>query len=72
MLTDKKNDAKEIVKLSEYVSNNEKLEKIVKKYEKEIMKETLAEKVEYNAKRDDYTEVSINDEKLMLDVEVIK
>ena len=55
-----------------YVSNNEKLEKIVKKYEKEIMKETLAEKVEYNAKRDDYTEVSINDEKLMLDVEVIK
>ena len=55
-----------------YVSDNEKLEKIVKKYEKEIMKETLAEKVEYNAKRDDYTEVSINDEKLMLDVEVIK
>ena len=38
-------------------------------FEKEIMKETLAEKVEYNAKKDTYTEVSINGEKLMLDVE---
>ena len=45
------------------------LEAVVKKFEKEIMKETLAEKVEYNAKKDTYTEVSINGEKLMLDVE---
>ena len=37
----------------------------------EIMKETLTEKVFYNEKRDSYTEVSINGEKLMLDVEVI-
>ena len=59
-------------KITLYVSENEKLEKIIKKFEKEIMKETLAEKVEYNTKTDNYTEVSINDEKLMLDVEVIK
>ena len=47
------------------------LEAIVKKFENEIMKETLTEKVLYNEKRDTYTEVTINGEKLMLDVEVI-
>ena len=46
-------------------------EEIVKKFENEIMKETLTEKVLYNEKRATYTEVSINGEKMMLDVEVI-
>ena len=41
-------------------------------FEKEIKKETLTENVVYDAKRDTYTEVSINGEKLMLDVEVVK
>ena len=50
---------------------NEMLEAIVKKFENEIMKETLTEKVVYNTQRNSYTEVTINGEKLMLDVEVI-
>ena len=56
-------------KITLYVAENSMLEAVVKKFEKEIMKETLTEKVEYNAKKDTYTEVSINGEKLMLDVE---
>ena len=57
-------------KINLYVAENEMLEAIVKKFENEIMKETLTEKVLYNEKRDTYTEVSINGEKLMIDVEV--
>ena len=58
-------------KINLYVSENPMIEEIVKKFENEIKKETLTEKVVYDAKRDTYTEVSINGEKLMLDVEVI-
>ena len=57
-------------KINLYVAENEMLEAIVKKFENEIMKETLTEKVVYNSQRDSYTEVTINGEKLMLDVEV--
>ena len=57
-------------KINLYIAENEMLEAVVKKYENEIMKETLTEKVLYNEKRETYTEVSINGEKLMLDVEV--
>ena len=59
-------------KITLYVSENQMLENLVKKFDKEIMKETLTKTIEYNTKRDTYTEVSINGEKLMLDVEVIK
>ena len=59
-------------KINLYVSENEMLEKLVKKFETEIKKETLTENVLFNTKRDTYTEVSINGEKLMLDVEVVK
>ena len=48
------------------------LEELIKKFEVDIKKETLTENILFNAKRDTYTEVSINGEKLMLDVEVIK
>ena len=58
-------------KINLYVAENEMLEVIVKKFENEIMKETLTEKIVYNLQRDTYTEVAINGEKLMLDVEVI-
>jgi isoleucyl-tRNA synthetase len=58
-------------KINLYVAENTMLEAIVKKYENEIMKETLTEKVLYNESRTSYTEVAINGEKLMLDVEVI-
>ena len=59
-------------KINLYISENSMLESVVKKFETEIKKETLTEKVFYNENRDGYTEVSINGEKLMLDVEVIK
>ena len=59
-------------KINLYVSENKMLEGLIKKFESEIKKETLTENVVFNAKRDTYTEVSINGEKLMLDVEVIK
>ena len=58
-------------KINLYVAENTMLEAIVEKFENEIMKETLTEKVVYNSQRDTYTEVVINGEKLMLDVEVI-
>ena len=58
-------------KINLYVSENSMIEEIVKKFENEIKKETLTVKVVYNAKRDTYTEVNINGEKLMLDVEVV-
>ena len=48
------------------------LEELVKKFESEIKKETLTENIVFNTQRDTYTEVSINGEKLMLDVEVVK
>ena len=59
-------------KINLYVSENEMLEELVKKFEKDIKKETLTENILFNAKRDTYTEVSINGGKLMLDVEVVK
>ena len=59
-------------KINLYVAENEMLEKLVKKFETDIKKETLTEKVLFNSKRDTYTEVSINGEKLLLDVEVVK
>ena len=59
-------------KINLYIAENSMLESVVKKFETEIKKETLTEKIFYNEKKDGYTEVSINGEKLMLDVEVIK
>ena len=59
-------------KINLYVSENEMLEELVKKFESEIKKETLTENIVFNTQRDAYTEVSINGEKLMLDVEVVK
>ena len=58
-------------KINLYVAENKMLEEVIKKFEDEIKKETLTEKVVYNTKRSDYAEVSINGEKLMLDVEVV-
>jgi isoleucyl-tRNA synthetase len=55
-----------------YVSDNEMLEKIIEKFEKNIQKDTLAEKIVYNEVRETYTETKINGEVLKIDVEVIK
>ena len=48
------------------------VKELVKKFESEIKKETLTENIVFNTQRNTYTEVSINGEKLMLDVEVVK
>jgi len=67
----KDKDFEVLDKINLYIAENDMLEAIINKHENEIMKETLTEKVFYNEKRDNYTEVSINGEKLMLDVEVV-
>jgi isoleucyl-tRNA synthetase len=54
-----------------YVSGNEMLEAVVEKFEAHIMRETLAIEVVYNGARE-YTESSINGEKLNLAVEVVR
>jgi len=55
-------------KINLYVSGNEMLEKIVKKFEDTIKKETLAVELFYN-KEAEYTESNINGEKLNIFVE---
>ena len=55
-----------------YVSENEMLEKVIKKFEETIKHDTLADSIVYNDSRDTYTETPINGEKLLLDVEKIK
>ncbi|MFL0245362.1 isoleucine--tRNA ligase [Candidatus Clostridium stratigraminis] len=58
-------------KIKLYVSDNEMLEAVIRKFESHIMKETLTVEVIYNAERE-YNEASINGEKLKLAVEVVK
>ena len=53
-----------------YVSNNQVVEEIVKKFEDTIKHDTLADSVVYNEERKSAEEVSINGEKVMFDVEV--
>ncbi|MBQ9659602.1 MAG: isoleucine--tRNA ligase [Clostridia bacterium] len=59
-------------KINLYVSGNENIESIIKKFEDSIKKDTLTVEVVYNAEHEGYTEVNINGEKLNLDVEVVK
>ncbi len=54
-----------------YVSGNEKLEKVIKKFEDSLKTDTLAEEVIYNKDRNSYTETNINGEKLNIDVEKV-
>ena len=58
-------------KIKLYVSDNEKLEGVVKKFEAQIKKETLAVEVVYNENRE-YSSCNINGEKLNIAVEVLK
>lgn len=58
-------------KINLYVGENDKLEKLINKYEEQIKKETLALKINYN-ENVDYKEVKINDQMLKLAVEVVK
>ena len=54
-----------------YVSGNEMLENIIKKFEKTIKHDTLAKEIIYGKERKTYTESKINGETLDIDVEVI-
>ena len=58
-------------KIKLYVSDNDMLINVIKKFEDTIKKETLTEEVIYSLEAD-YTEVTINGEKLNMTVEVIK
>ena len=55
-----------------YVAGNEMLEEVIKKFAEQIQKDTLANNIFYNEERTNYTETSINGEKLNIDVEVVK
>ena len=55
-----------------YVSGNQMLEKIVKKFEDTIKHDTLADNVIYDGTRISYTDTPINGENLLIDVEVVK
>ncbi len=55
-----------------YVSENENLENVIKKYEDIIKKDTLANNIFYNEKGREYVDTNINGEKLKISVEVIK
>lgn len=55
-----------------YVSGNEVLEAVVKKYEDVIKHDTLAKDVFYNVDGKDYVETPINGESLNIFVEVVK
>ena len=47
-----------------YVEGNEKIEKIIRKFEETIKHDTLANNIFYNEKNLEYTEMNINGEKI--------
>lgn len=55
-----------------YVAENEKLEEIIKKFEKNIQHDTLADNIIYNESDKEYVDTNINGENLKICVEVIK
>ena len=55
-----------------FVSENETVESIVRKFEDTIKHDTLADEIIYNAPKENYEEISINGEKTMISVEIIK
>ncbi|NLK95981.1 MAG: isoleucine--tRNA ligase [Clostridiales bacterium] len=59
-------------KINLYVKDNDKLVSVIKKYESNIKKETLTLDIFYSEVNNDYTEVMINGEKLLMDVKVVK
>ena len=55
-----------------YVAENEKLEEIIKKFEKNIQHDTLADNIIYNESDKEYVDTNINGENLKICVEGIK
>ena len=58
-------------KINLYVAENEMLENVVKKFEDQIKKDTLAISINYNINRTNYTDTSINGENLQIEVEKV-
>ncbi len=58
-------------KITLYISGNEVIEKVVKKYEDTIKHDTLAIEVKYNEQRNDYTQMNINGESVNIDVQKV-
>ena len=54
-----------------YVSGNDKVEKVIKKFEDSLKTDTLAEEVVYDKERNSYTQTNINGETLDIDVEKV-
>jgi len=52
-----------------YVTGNEKLENVIKKFAQQIQKDTLANNIFYHEEKANYTETTINGEKLQIFVE---
>ena len=52
-----------------YVSGNEKVEEVIKKFEDTIKHDTLADNIFYNQDRKEYVDTNINGENLKIDVE---
>ena len=65
----KDRDFEVLDRITLYVYGNENVEKIVKKFEDTIKHDTLADKVVYDEKRETAEEVSLNGEKVLMDVE---
>lgn len=54
-----------------FVANNDKLISKIKKFEEQIKQDTLADNIIYEKVNRNYTNVSVNKEEILLDVEVI-
>ena len=54
-----------------YVTGNDMLEEVIKKFAEQIKKDTLADNIFYNEERINYTDTTINGENLKIDVEKV-
>ena len=54
-----------------YVAENAMLESVIKKFESQIKHDTLADNIIYEKQNTNYTETSINGEKLHISVEKV-
>ena len=52
-----------------YVSDNEKIENVIRKFEETIKHDTLADKIFYNQEGREYIDTNINGENLKVDIE---
>ena len=68
----KDRDFEVLDRINLYFANCDTLKEVIEKYKDQIMKDTLADNIFYNEKRENYVETKINDETIDIDVEVVK